>query len=391
MIKQLLWLIRLGSIALVGLLLSVGACQWDTEPGANPLERPYGVATEVAHGYQLISVGKTFPNIALASPERGEDQVYLGIHSDSTFSINDIQADLVLVEILNVHCIHCQNQAPIYNKLFGKIAADASTQNHIKMIGVGAGNSLAELREFRKEYNIQFPLVPDQWLDLHEAIGSPRTPFSVLVRLEKDPDFAITALTYSGVQKDHEDVYEDMKALKSLDLAILRERGLKKEAKFVKVEPPLPRSEILALIKKAMIRLDAGDLEGFEALAIESRQVYSGVFAGEEEKRLFAEVVSRPTLCDICHDVHFAYIFNQKGEVLDFIPLQVTKWGNKEWSGEDVQLMRERLVGRFIFSAFAFNPELDAVSSATITSAVIFEGMSEGTELFDALKEKGLI
>jgi len=63
----------------------------------------------------------------------------------------------------------------------------------------------------------------------------------------------------------------------------------------------------------------------------------------------------------------------------------------QEWTAEDVDIMRQRLKGRFIFTPFYFNPQLDAVTSATITSAVIFDGLSKGKEVFDFLKQEGLI
>ena len=392
MIKTTLVRTALAFAVLIGFHLSISGCRVQSAAPGNPLERPQGVATDLAYGYQLISVGEKFPATGLKTPENSKDRQYLGIDADAEFAISDIDADLVLVEILNVYCVHCQDQAPIYNKLFDKINADASLGRQIKMIGVGAGNNQSEIESFRKEFNISFPLVPDPRLDLHQAIGSPRTPFSILVRVKKNPPIAMTALTYSGVKSNDEDVFNDMQALKSLELPVLQDRGRQQETRYTKVEPPFSRSEIEDRVKKAMTTAGAGELKEFRRLSIDGRQVYTGIGGkNEAEKRLFAEVVSRPTLCDMCHDVHFAYVFNQKGKVLDFIPLQVTKWGNKKWSEEDVQLMRERLVGRFVFTSFEFNPELDAVSSATITSAVIFEGMSEGEELFEQLKERGLI
>lgn len=392
MTKRTLVRIGLGCAVLIGCFLALGGCGRQPSNDGSPPERELGVASDLAYGYQLISVGKKFPGTTLKTPENREDREYLGLDADSAFSISDIDADLVLVEILNVHCVHCQDQAPIYNRLFEKISAEASLSKQIKMIGVGAGNNESEIRTFRKEYNISFPIIPDRRLELHRAIGSPGTPFSVLVRVEKDPAVAMTALTYSGVKHEAEDVFEDMQALKSLDVAVLRKRGTQKEADYVRVAPPFPQSEIEERVKNAMAGVGGGGLAEFKKLPIGGRQVYTGVSVRKEAgKRLFAEAVSRPTLCDICHDVHFAYVFDQRGKVLDFIPLQVTKWGNNDWSEADAQLMRDRLVGRFILSAFDFNPELDAVSSATITSAVIFGAMSDGKELFKRLKENGLI
>ena len=134
---------------------------------------------------------------------------------------------------------------------------------------------------------------------------------------------------------------------------------------------------------------EGNDLADFRKLSIADRHVYAGVIKnGENAQTLYAEVISRPTICEVCEDVHFFYVFNEKGAVVEFVPLQLTKWGNNEWTAEDIEIMRQRLMGRFIFTPFYFNPELDAVSSATITSAIIFDSLSDGKSLFDSLGKR---
>jgi hypothetical protein len=52
--------------------------------------------------------------------------------------------------------------------------------------------------------------------------------------------------------------------------------------------------------------------------------------------------------------------------------------------------MREHLIGRYVFDSYGFDPEVDAVSSATITSAIIIDAVFREENLLQELREKGL-
>ena len=122
------------------------------------------------------------------------------------------------------------------------------------------------------------------------------------------------------------------------------------------------------------------------------RRVYTGIVKENGvDRRLIAEVVSRPPTCDVCHDIHFIYIFDTTGRVLKFVPLHLTKYGNKAWSAKDIAKMRGQVVGKYITQSLIFNPEVDAISKATITSAIIYDSISQGESLLKALKEKGFL
>jgi len=362
--------------------------------GNRPVGNPPDIAADLVYGYNLIHVGQEFPDTALKKSEDNKDNLLIGLGTSNTFSIRDIQAELVLVHLINIDCVPCQEQAPVYNDLFELINTDVSSKEQIKTLAVAVGNNKNEIKEFREEYKISFPVFADPRLDLHEAVGEPRLPFSILVRMKKSFDTAIVATTYSDDKKDYESLYQDIKALETLDLEVFKQRGDQSEAKAYTISPPFAQSEIISQIQKAMTNAGArsGLLKEFQRVPIKGYNVYSGIqesWAGK--KRFFAEVVSSPTICDVCHDVHFFYIFNEKGQIIDFVPLQLTKWGNETWTEEDIKIMRERLKGRFIFTPFYFNPELDAVTSATITSVIIFDELSEGNKLFELLKQEGFV
>ncbi|MBW1801279.1 MAG: hypothetical protein JRJ85_11190, partial [Deltaproteobacteria bacterium] len=107
-------------------------------------------------------------------------------------------------------------------------------------------------------------------------------------------------------------------------------------------------------------------------------------------RRLFAEVIGHPVPCDVCHDAHFIYVFDTSGKILRFLPLQLTKYGNEPWDEEDVAKMKDRILGLSILQPMTFDPAVDAVSSATITSAVIFDSIFQGREIIEELKRKGM-
>jgi hypothetical protein len=341
---------------------------------------------------RLIKVGDPFPEITLQAPDRPEDRAYLGIQEDDSFTIKDIRADLVLVEILNVYCASCWRQVPVYNKLHSLIESDPETRGRIKMVSIGVGNQDWEVKYFVEQFNVPFPVFPDPDFIMHEAIGGSHTPFSILVRQDPTGNAGVVASAHLGVQYNEHEVYSEMQSLINVDVATLREKRKESVAKVIYVKPVLTEDELQARMKRLFAH-EGKDLRRFEKVKLESSgEVYTGVVQKDGmESRLFARVISRPPPCDVCHDVHFIYVFDKSGEILHFLPIQLTKYGNKDFNEADVAKIRGRIVGKHIFEPFVFDAKVDSVTRATITSAVIFKGLNEGQALFKELQEQGLI
>jgi len=132
------------------------------------------------------AVGGTLPNFTLPQPGSSAERDYLGISSRGNFSVPDIKAKVVLIEILSMYCPFCQKEAPIVNKLYEAIEGNPRYRGEIKMIGIGVGNSAYELDVFRKRYNVPFPLFPDADFMLHKLLGETRTPYFIAVRINDD-------------------------------------------------------------------------------------------------------------------------------------------------------------------------------------------------------------
>ena len=342
---------------------------------------------------RLIHVGENFPDERLGVPEGNQDIDYLGLSTTNTsFTIREINADLVLVEILSIYCITCQMQAPFFNKLYDLIEADPMTRGRIKIIGIGVGNNQTQVDHFREEFNIPFPILPDPQMIIHHAVGGGRTPFTIFVRLGPAAQYGVVARTQLGAHEDYQQLFNDLRALMTLDLAAIQKRGGATEPEYVTVKPLMPESELRAKVKEVMEKVKR-PISDFKKLKLQGiSNVYAATVQREGEKEhLFAEVISRPPTCDVCHDVHFFYVFDEKGKILQFVPLQLTKYGNEPWQNKDVEKMRNRLLNESVFSPFTFDPEVDAISSATITSVIILDSMSRSKNLYQALKKEGLI
>jgi len=77
--------------------------------------------------------------------------------------------------------------------------------------------------------------------------------------------------------------------------------------------------------------------------------------------------------------------------IVNFLPLQVTKVGNAKWDAKEIEKMKGRLVGRSILQPTDFDPQVDSISSATMTAALIVDSVNKAKSLYDGLKGKGYI
>ncbi len=137
------------------------------------------------------ATGGKLPAIRLAAPAEPEHRKYLGLQGTESFTIPEIDADIVIVEIFSMYCPHCQREAPTINEIYTKIEANPKLQDRVKLIGIGVGNSAMEVDYFRKAYDIPFPLFTDGDFAIHKKLGEVRTPFFIGVRNQADGEHEI--------------------------------------------------------------------------------------------------------------------------------------------------------------------------------------------------------
>lgn len=128
--------------------------------------------------------GSAFPEIELPKPANPVDLNYLGLSGSGIFKVQQIKADVVIIEIFSMYCPYCQGEAPNINNLYTLIENNPAIKNKIKIIGIGINNSLFETDIFKKKYKVAFPLIPDGNFKLHKVVGEVRTPYFIVVKLK---------------------------------------------------------------------------------------------------------------------------------------------------------------------------------------------------------------
>jgi peroxiredoxin len=139
-------------------------------------------ATPLKAAEHTPAAGDMFPELQLPQPKNPDQRDYLGLSGQDPFTVGDIDAEVVIIEIFNMYCPHCQREAPNLNAFYQRVEQSPRLKGRLKVIGIGAGNSPFEVDHFRKTYQIPFPLFPDPDYAIHQALGEVRTPYFFGVR-----------------------------------------------------------------------------------------------------------------------------------------------------------------------------------------------------------------
>jgi hypothetical protein len=75
--------------------------------------------------------------------------------------------------------------------------------------------------------------------------------------------------------------------------------------------------------------------------------------------------------------------------VADFLKIRITWYGNQEISEQDVSFLRGRLRGFSAFRPRIFDPGVDSISGATMSSSLVFNALARSGDLFEDLIEAG--
>ena len=328
---------------------------------------------------QDIQKGDIFPTFELKDGVSKEDYAYLGLSGGSFFgkrrtNLNDIKAELLFLEILNKYCIVCQKEAPEFVRLFQGIETDPGLRGKVKILGVAIGNSIKEAESFRKEYSIGFPIFSDMESLIYRKIGSPGGSPLVYV-LKKMNDRWVIVDGFKGEAK-----YADLLMRAKVDLEI-DAGNVKRSALWT--EEPLKKTGEMEV--KRLLTARMPDVRIVKTISFDNGDLLVIKRKGET---LFAKAEARKIICDVCHDAFFIYIFDRNGTIRDFIPVHLTKADNRPFSSSDVDRIRHNLVGRNMLMPFKFDKEVDAVTSATLTSLVIYDSVHHARELLRIVEKE---
>jgi AhpC/TSA family len=350
---------------------------------------------------RVVTAGDFFPEFSFPMVQAKSDVEYLGLPTKffglvrgETFSLQDVKADLIFLEFMNKYCFSCQLQAPVLGQVFSMVDKDPQLKGRIKFIGIGVGNNEKEVESFKAEKQIPFPFLADPKFLVYESIGEPGVaPLSL--HLRKTAAGLLVTYLKAGLTKAPDRILKDLTHSLTADVDVLLKEF--KDPSFQHFRAPEMRLGLSEqqLLKKAQECMSSPQWKLLHIAKVASpdeRGIYvAEAQAGKKKFYLFARLVSRAPICDICHAVHFLYAFDQKGMILNFLPLEVTKEDNLPWNAQEVARMRSRLVGRSILHPVDFDAKLDSISSATMTSILIVDAINKARRHYEGLKRMGYI
>ncbi|MCE5273575.1 MAG: redoxin domain-containing protein [Deltaproteobacteria bacterium] len=126
---------------------------------------------------QEIDYSGGLAKIKLLVPAEAKVRESLGLKQASgLFSLSEVKADILIVEIFSMYCPYCQRHAPMANKLYQAIQGRKDLKDRVKLIGIGIGNSAYEVNIFRQKYAVGFPLFEDKGGTAINSLPGIRTP-----------------------------------------------------------------------------------------------------------------------------------------------------------------------------------------------------------------------
>jgi hypothetical protein len=363
----------------------------------------HAVSVEISNP---LGPGDSLPEIVLSPPATAEESDYLNLapkgsvrklfggQENQPVSPGRIDTDLLLIEFFNVYCASCNAQAPVMKEVFEAIQGNPNLRDRVKVLGIGAGNNPKEIAYFKENKQIPFPLFPDPHFEAYEAIGNPGgTPHMLITK--KTQGGHVVAWVHTGLIRSAEPFVREVEEALRSDLATIKAKASERPAggcTELDCKPELSEEELEAKVKASLLKPGETLISLSKATLPADEDIYVGKIAGETgELTLFAKVASRLPVCDLCHATHFILVFDEGGKVVGFTPLQVTKYGNEPWNETEILKMKGRLLGRSIMKPLEFDPKVDAVTSATMTSALIFDSVREAKETYAALEKEGYL
>jgi peroxiredoxin len=119
-------------------------------------------------------------NLKFSSTISEPDRQYLGLEKPGAFTLQDIKAPYVLLELMRTTCPHCIEQAPAMNQLF-HLVANSNLKDKVKFIAVGESDEASALQKFKAAHKVPFPLVPDPEWEIGTLFNIQGTPTTVLL------------------------------------------------------------------------------------------------------------------------------------------------------------------------------------------------------------------
>jgi len=348
---------------------------------------------------KTIAVGDSFPHVTTDYAFTDAELEYLGIErgilslfTKRSFAISDINAEIILVEFFNNYCSSCQAQAPVMNDVYKAVQKNPALVKQVRFIGIGTGNNEREVAQFKERHEVPFPMFADQRFSFYDALGEPGgTPFMLI--LKKRGADAVVVGTHKGLTPNASFFISSLRTAAEQDVEALTRRVTEQDiprddTRQLKLN--LTPAQQLDRVSHSMASSCANcdPLSDIKQITTASGHMLYTATTGVGGKKLalYSRLFSQQPVCDVCHGIHYIITFDADGIIRDFTPLHITKYGNIEWNEYDIDNMRKQLLGKRLKKELVFDTGIDAISTATMSSALIYKGVNELQSIYRELK-----
>ena len=259
------------------------------------------------------------------------------------------------------------------------------------MMAIGAGNDQWDIAPQEKLYD--FPIIADDDYRFHKLVGRPPTPFLIFARPHGAGQLLVVD-SHLGRLEDSDVLLSMVRRAFRTDVSRLAvkasETSGSAQEEMQELSLPVSEKQLMARVRQSLT------LNGKEAQDITEISLpgWGRIFSGksvESRRTLFARVVARRIPCGDCHDVFYVYSFDADGNFIRFVPISIFKYGNQPWDAADAGKIQLRLQDRSLSTGIQFDRKVDAVSSATISSELVFHSIGQTAQVVEALKKQGFI
>ena len=142
----------------------------------------FWVSSQAQPVWADLQEGQRFGSLTFSGAISEADRRYLGLDRPGAFTLNDIHARYLLIQIFSDACPHCTLQAPVVKRLFQELSANPKLNGGtLKMVGVGYYGTPATMERWRGKYGARFPLIPDQGGKVFKKLDIFGTPTYVVL------------------------------------------------------------------------------------------------------------------------------------------------------------------------------------------------------------------
>ncbi len=177
---------------------------------------------------RLLKTGDNYPYVPLPTTKISGNRNYLGLPKNKNIvTTEDIKADLLIIEVLNVFCFPCQTQALSFSQVYKMIEERPDLKKRIKIMGIALGNTKVVVEGFMDDYGLVFPVIPDPTLHAEKIIGPGiHTPFSLFIKRDSLGRLRLVAATHNGAIEDPKLIFEGLLKILELDVGVTTNEDL---------------------------------------------------------------------------------------------------------------------------------------------------------------------